>query len=76
MKLLEESLISSNVLKQTFQLIFLLFVVFLNSQQASQVLVRHRRANQMFEEMKPGDFLFFFLLNQPDSGLLGSKMFY
>ncbi|XP_038569534.1 prothrombin isoform X3 [Micropterus salmoides] len=29
--------------------------VFLNSQLASQVLVRNRRANQMFEEMKPGN---------------------
>uniref|UniRef100_A0A672HTZ9 Prothrombin n=1 Tax=Salarias fasciatus TaxID=181472 RepID=A0A672HTZ9_SALFA len=29
--------------------------VFLDSQRASQVLVRNRRANQMFEEMKPGN---------------------
>ncbi|XP_028255540.1 prothrombin [Parambassis ranga] len=29
--------------------------VFLSSQLASQVLVRSRRANQMFEEMKPGN---------------------
>ncbi|XP_072235298.1 prothrombin [Leuresthes tenuis] len=29
--------------------------VFLSSQLASQVLVRGRRANQMFEEMKPGN---------------------
>uniref|UniRef100_A0A672HUA0 Prothrombin n=1 Tax=Salarias fasciatus TaxID=181472 RepID=A0A672HUA0_SALFA len=31
------------------------FAVFLDSQRASQVLVRNRRANQMFEEMKPGN---------------------
>ncbi|XP_041834346.1 prothrombin isoform X2 [Melanotaenia boesemani] len=29
--------------------------VFLSSQEASQVLVRSRRANQVFEEMKPGN---------------------
>ncbi|XP_054650458.1 prothrombin [Dunckerocampus dactyliophorus] len=29
--------------------------VFLNSQLASEVLVRGRRANQLFEELKPGD---------------------
>ncbi|XP_029378356.1 prothrombin [Echeneis naucrates] len=29
--------------------------VFLDSQRASQVLVRNRRANQIFEEMKPGN---------------------
>ncbi|XP_028990073.1 prothrombin [Betta splendens] len=29
--------------------------VFLNSQLASQVLVRNRRANQLFEELKPGN---------------------
>ncbi|KAM9836155.1 prothrombin [Aulostomus maculatus] len=29
--------------------------VFLNSQQASKVLVRSRRANQLFEEVKPGN---------------------
>ncbi|XP_013882522.1 prothrombin [Austrofundulus limnaeus] len=29
--------------------------VFLNGQQASQVLVRNRRANSLFEEMKPGN---------------------
>ncbi|KAM6893907.1 prothrombin [Xenentodon cancila] len=29
--------------------------VFLNGQQAAQVLVRNRRANQMFEELKPGN---------------------
>lgn len=29
--------------------------VFLSSQRASQVLVRSRRANQLFEEMKPGN---------------------
>lgn len=29
--------------------------VFLNSHLASQVLVRNRRANQMFEELKPGN---------------------
>ncbi|KAM7375580.1 hypothetical protein PAMA_014608 [Pampus argenteus] len=29
--------------------------VFLNSQRASQVLVRHRRANSVFEEIKKGD---------------------
>ncbi|KAI3366194.1 hypothetical protein L3Q82_010012 [Scortum barcoo] len=32
-----------------------LSVVFLNSWLASQVLVRSRRANQMFEEVKPGN---------------------
>lgn len=36
-------------------LIVCVSVVFLNSQLASQVLVRNRRANQMFEEMKPGN---------------------
>ncbi|XP_047432201.1 prothrombin [Mugil cephalus] len=41
-------------------LLFLLHIcaanhVFLNSQLASQVLVRNRRANQLFEEMKPGN---------------------
>ncbi|XP_076579121.1 prothrombin [Chaetodon auriga] len=29
--------------------------VFLNSQLASQVLIRNRRANQLFEEVKPGN---------------------
>ncbi|XP_061572207.1 prothrombin [Cololabis saira] len=29
--------------------------VFLNGQQAAEVLVRNRRANQMFEELKPGN---------------------
>lgn len=37
-----------------FTLVLFLSVVFLNSQLASQVLVRNRRANQIFEEMKPG----------------------
>uniref|UniRef100_A0A3B4XSH0 Prothrombin n=1 Tax=Seriola lalandi dorsalis TaxID=1841481 RepID=A0A3B4XSH0_SERLL len=32
-----------------------LSVVFLGSQVASQVLVRNRRANQLFEEVKPGN---------------------
>ncbi|GAA6236330.1 prothrombin-like, partial [Lates japonicus] len=29
--------------------------VFLSSQRAAQVLVRSRRANQLFEEVKPGN---------------------
>lgn len=37
------------------RLIFILSTVFLSSQKASQVLVRNRRANQMFEELKPGN---------------------
>jgi len=40
---------------EMFETFFLLCVVFLSSQLASQVLVRSRRANQMFEEMKPGE---------------------
>uniref|UniRef100_A0A3Q1JG72 Prothrombin n=1 Tax=Anabas testudineus TaxID=64144 RepID=A0A3Q1JG72_ANATE len=35
--------------------IFTFSTVFLSGQRASQVLVRNRRANQLFEEMKPGN---------------------
>lgn len=31
------------------------YVVFLHTQDANQVLQRHRRANSLFEELKKGD---------------------
>lgn len=36
-------------------LFFVFFTVFLDSKKASQVFIRAKRANSLFEEMKPGN---------------------